>query len=171
MQPEARAALNGVSMATTQAEIAYAILEGIAHSVASCIDANRDIAGVPCRTRWAAGLSGSDALLQMQADLTGLPIHRMQETDRASLRGIAWLAGASGLLWDSLSRRAPPPSRMRCSCRASATTNGPNGVRSGTRAWLPNLTTCRHLPRTDRSGEASNMMGFPSRSATANAPP
>jgi glycerol kinase len=103
MRPEARAALNGVSMATTQAEIAYAILEGIAHSVASCIDANRDIAGVPVRDLVVGGgLSGSDALLQMQADLTGLPIHRMQETDRASLRGIAYLAGASGLMWDSL---------------------------------------------------------------------
>ena len=103
MQPEARAALNGVSMATTQAEIAYAILEGIAHSVASCIDANRDIAGVPVRDLVVGGgLSGSDALLQMQADLTGLPIHRMQESDRASLRGIAYLAGASGLLWDGL---------------------------------------------------------------------
>nr|WP_315595893.1 FGGY family carbohydrate kinase [uncultured Cupriavidus sp.] len=103
MQPEARAALNGVSMATTQAEIAHAILEGIAHSVASCIDANRDIAGIPVTELVVGGgLSGSDTLLQMQADLTGLPIHRMQETDRASLRGIAWLAGASGLLWDSL---------------------------------------------------------------------
>ncbi len=48
------------------------------------------------------GLSGSDALLQMQADLTGLPILRMKETDRASLRGIAFLAGSSGLLWDDL---------------------------------------------------------------------
>ncbi|WP_066741565.1 FGGY family carbohydrate kinase [Cupriavidus sp. D384] len=103
MQPEARAALNGVSMATTQAEIAHAILEGIAHSVASCIDANREIAGIPVTELVVGGgLSGSDTLLQMQADLTGLPIHRMQETDRASLRGIAWLAGASGLLWDSL---------------------------------------------------------------------
>ena len=103
MQPEARAALNGVSMATTQAEIAHAILEGIAHSVASCIDANREIAGIPVTELVVGGgLSGSDTLLQMQADLTGLPIHRMQETERASLRGIAWLAGASGLLWDSL---------------------------------------------------------------------
>ncbi|MGO4761567.1 FGGY family carbohydrate kinase [Cupriavidus sp. 2KB_3] len=103
MQPEARAALNGVSMATTQAEIAHAILAGIAHSVASCIEANRDIAGVAVSGLVVGGgLSGSDALLQMQADLTGLPIHRMQETDRASLRGIAYLAGASGLLWDSL---------------------------------------------------------------------
>jgi len=103
MQPDARAALNGVSMATTQAEIAHAILEGIAHSVTSCIDANREVAGIPVTELVVGGgLSGSDTLLQMQADLTGLPIHRMKETDRASLRGIAWLAGASGLLWDSL---------------------------------------------------------------------
>ena len=103
MQPEARAALNGVSMATTQAEIAHAILAGIAHSVTSCIDANREIAGVDVSSLVVGGgLSGSDALLQMQADLTGLTIHRMKETDRASLRGIAWLAGAQGLLWDSL---------------------------------------------------------------------
>ncbi|MEB0015222.1 FGGY-family carbohydrate kinase, partial [Glaciimonas sp. Cout2] len=78
-------------------------LEGIAHSVSSCIDANREIAGVAVSDLVVGGgLSGSDVLLQMQADLTGLPIHRMQETDRASLRGIAFLAGASGLLWDSL---------------------------------------------------------------------
>ncbi|WP_432239070.1 FGGY family carbohydrate kinase [Herbaspirillum robiniae] len=103
MQPDARAALNGVSMATTQAEIAYAILEGIAHSVASCIEANRELAAVPVSTLTVGGgLSGSDVLLQMQADLTGIPIQRMKETDRASLRGIAYLAGSSGLLWDSM---------------------------------------------------------------------
>ncbi|MNR38087.1 Glycerol kinase [compost metagenome] len=48
------------------------------------------------------GLSGSSALLQIQADLTGMPVRRTKETDRASLRGIAFLAGSSGLLWDSL---------------------------------------------------------------------
>lgn len=48
------------------------------------------------------GLSGSDALLQIQADLVGIPIRRMQEADRASLRGVAFLAGSSGLLWNSL---------------------------------------------------------------------
>ncbi|PZX21982.1 Glycerol kinase GlpK [Cupriavidus phytorum] len=103
MQPEARAALSGISMATTRAEMAFAILEGIAQSVASCIDANQDIAGVPVSALVVGGgLSGSDALLQMQADLSGIPVHRMKETDRASLRGIAYLAGASGLLWDSM---------------------------------------------------------------------
>ncbi|NOV22369.1 glycerol kinase [Cupriavidus necator] len=103
MQPEARAALAGISLATTRAEMAFGILEGIAHSVASCIEANQDIAGVPVSALVVGGgLSGSDALLQMQADLSGVPVHRMKESDRASLRGIAYLAGASGLLWDSM---------------------------------------------------------------------
>ncbi|MFJ3056206.1 FGGY family carbohydrate kinase [Herbaspirillum sp. NPDC087042] len=103
MQPDARASLSGVSMSTTQAEIAHAILEGIAHSVSACVDANSDIAGIPVTTLTVGGgLSGSDVLLQMQADLTGIPIQRMHETDRASLRGVAYLAGASGLLWDSM---------------------------------------------------------------------
>ncbi len=103
MQPEARASLTGVSIASSQAEVAYAILEGIAHAVASCIEANEEVAGVKVSELIVGGgLSGSDALLQIQADLTGMPIRRMRETDRASLRGIAFFAGSSGLLWESL---------------------------------------------------------------------
>ena len=83
--------------------MAYAILEGIAHAVSSCMEANEEVAGVPvAELIVGGGLSGSDALLQIQADLTGMPIRRMRETDRASLRGIAFFAGSSGLLWDSL---------------------------------------------------------------------
>ena len=103
MEANARASLTGISMATTQAEVAYAVLEGIAHSVTSCIEANAAVAGAQVTELIVGGgLSGSDALLRMQANLTGMPICRMQETDRASLRGIAFLAGSSGLLWDSL---------------------------------------------------------------------
>jgi glycerol kinase len=103
LEPAARASLCGVSIATTQAEIAYAILEGIAQSVALCVDANEAVAGV--RTGElivGGGLSGSDTLLQIQADLCGVPVRRMAESERASLRGAAFLAGASGLMWDSL---------------------------------------------------------------------
>lgn len=103
METGARASLTGVSMATTQAEVAYAILEGIAHSVASCIEADVAASGVPVHELVVGGgLSRSDPLLQIQADLIGIPIRRMQEADRASLRGIAFLAGSSGLLWPSL---------------------------------------------------------------------
>ncbi|MNX44284.1 Glycerol kinase [compost metagenome] len=103
MEAGARASLTGVSMATTQAEIAYAILEGIAHSVASCIEADEQASGVRVSELVVGGgLAGSDPLLRIQADLIGIPIRRMQEADRASLRGVAFLAGSSGLLWQSL---------------------------------------------------------------------
>ncbi len=102
MEPDARASLTGISIATTQAQVAYAILEGIAHAVAACMQANAEVAGVEvAELVVGGGLSGSDTLLQIQADLSGIPIRRMAETDRASLRGAAFLAGSNGLLWDS----------------------------------------------------------------------
>jgi len=103
MEPAARASLTGISMATTRGEVAHAILEGIAHSVASCIRSNEEVSTVlVSELVVGGGLSGSSALLQIQADLTGMPVRRMKEAERASLRGIAFLAGSSGLLWDSL---------------------------------------------------------------------
>lgn len=103
LQPGARASLAGLSMATTRAEVAYAILEGIAQSVALCSDANAAVAQVAAdELIVGGGLSASDTLLQVQADLGGVPVRRMRGSDRASLRGAAFLAGSSGLLWDSL---------------------------------------------------------------------
>ncbi|HCJ6373670.1 FGGY family carbohydrate kinase [Citrobacter sp. RHBSTW-00671] len=104
LQPHARASLNGISISTTRSQVAYAILEGIAHSVAACIRANEAATGIPTKELVVGGgLSNSDTLLQIQADLSGIPVRRMAETARASLRGVAFLAGANGLLWDSLS--------------------------------------------------------------------
>lgn len=103
LQPHARASLNGISISTTRSQVAYAILEGIAHSVAACIRANEAATGIPTKELVVGGgLSNSDTLLQIQADLSGIPVRRMAETARASLRGVAFLAGADGLLWDSL---------------------------------------------------------------------
>lgn len=103
MEPNARALLSGISIATTQAEVAYAVLEGIAHSVASCMEANQAVAGTRISELIVGGgLAGSDMLLQIQADVSGVPVRRIREGDRASLRGAAFLAGASGLMWASL---------------------------------------------------------------------
>ncbi|MBU9541213.1 FGGY family carbohydrate kinase [Burkholderia multivorans] len=103
MEPNARALLSGISIATTQAEVAYAVLEGIAHSVTSCMEANQAVARADVSELIVGGgLAGSDTLLQIQADVSGVPVRRIREGDRASLRGAAFLAGASGLLWDSL---------------------------------------------------------------------
>ncbi|MGX1788910.1 FGGY family carbohydrate kinase [Bosea sp. NPDC055332] len=105
IQPAARAALSGLSMASSRAELAYAILEGIAQSVALSLKANEEVAGVAVKELIVGGgLSNSDALLQMQADLAGVPIRRKRDTARATLRGAAYLAGSSGLFWDTLPR-------------------------------------------------------------------
>lgn len=103
MEANARASLTGISIATTQAEVAYAVLEGIAHAVASCVEANVALAGHRARELLVGGgLAASEPLLRMQADLTGMPVRRMRESDRASLRGAAFVAGRNGLLWESL---------------------------------------------------------------------
>ncbi|WP_335621942.1 FGGY-family carbohydrate kinase [Citrobacter sp. FDAARGOS_156] len=49
LQPHARASLNGISISTTRSQVAYAILEGIAHSVAACIRANEAATGIPTK--------------------------------------------------------------------------------------------------------------------------
>ncbi|MDN8600934.1 FGGY family carbohydrate kinase [Citrobacter sp. S2-9] len=104
LQPQARASLNGISISTTRSQVAYAVLEGIAHSVAACMRANEAATGIAVKELVVGGgLSNSDTLLQIQADLSGVPVRRMAETARASLRGAAFLAGSAGLLWDSLS--------------------------------------------------------------------
>ena len=103
MEPAARASVLGISMATSKAELAKAILEGIAHAVTSCMEANQQASHTQvAELLVGGGLAGSDTLLQIQADLMGMPVRRLAETDKASLRGIAFLAGSSGLLWDSL---------------------------------------------------------------------
>jgi len=99
----ARAALQGLSLATGRAEVAHALVDGIAQMVAACVSANAEAAGLPLSQIMTGGtLASSDLLLQMQADLTGVPACRTQQAAHASLRGIAYLAGSHGLLWDDL---------------------------------------------------------------------
>ncbi|MEV5773469.1 FGGY family carbohydrate kinase [Streptomyces antimycoticus] len=102
-QPEATASLTGLTLATTRADLARAVLDGIAHSVCDLIDGVADTMGTPfTRLRVGGGVSGSDPLLQIQADLTGLPLERVADSATASLRGTAYLAGVAQGLWPSL---------------------------------------------------------------------
>lgn len=103
MEPHMKASLSGFSMSTTLPEIAYAVLEGIAHSVASSAEADEQVAGTKItEIVVGGGMSASDPLIQMQADLIGVPMRRLPASEGASLRGAAFLAGSDGLLWDSL---------------------------------------------------------------------
>ncbi|MGO4752605.1 FGGY-family carbohydrate kinase [Streptomyces sp. 2MCAF27] len=66
------------------------------------------------RLRVGGGVSGSDPLMQIQADLTGLPLERVSDSATASLRGTAYLAGVAQGLWPSLEEvvEAQPQGRV-----------------------------------------------------------
>src|SRR5262249_45901300 len=89
----ARAAILGLHTATDRASIARAALESIAFQVADALQAMRTIGEVSLtRLLVDGGLAGSDLLMQMQADLLGIPVERPARGELASL-GIAYLAG------------------------------------------------------------------------------
>lgn len=93
--PFARGLLIGLSRATGRGHIARAALESIALSVADVVACMQRDAGVqPARLRVDGGASGNDLLMQMQADVLGLPIERPAVRETTSL-GAALLAGLS----------------------------------------------------------------------------
>jgi glycerol kinase len=84
--PARRAALAGLSGATGQAEIARATLEGVAFRVREILDHIAGATELPAATVLKAdgGLAASDTLLQIQADITGLPVARHALRDAAA---------------------------------------------------------------------------------------
>lgn len=105
--PGAKAALSGVTAATTRGNIARAVIEGIAHSVVDGLDATAQAAGMrPSEALVGGGLALSDVYLQAQADLSGIPQLRHASAEVASLRGAAFLAASEGTLWADLEEAA-----------------------------------------------------------------
>ncbi len=98
-RPEARGAIFGITRGTTAAHLARAALEGIAHSQADILEAMTEDLGAPLQSlRVDGGAAANDLLLQMQADLLGLPLHRPKLLETTAL-GAALLAGLGVKLW------------------------------------------------------------------------
>ena len=91
--PFARGLIVGISRATTAAHIARAALEAIALSVADVVQAmERDGGFALRRLRVDGGASSNDLLMQMQADVLGVPVDRPAVLETTAL-GAALLAG------------------------------------------------------------------------------
>ncbi|MBA4212702.1 MAG: glycerol kinase [Polaromonas sp.] len=96
-QPEARGSITGLTRGTTMAHIARAALESIAFQSAALLDAmSRDAVaagGVPVsELRVDGGACVNDLLMQIQADLLGIPVVRPAVIETTAL-GAAYLAG------------------------------------------------------------------------------
>lgn len=95
----ARGTLLGMTRGTHRAHIARAALEAIALQVSDVFDAMARDSGIALRElRVDGGASRNDLLMQMQADVLGVPVVRPTTTETTAL-GAAYLAGLAGGLW------------------------------------------------------------------------
>ena len=100
-RPDARAALVGMTRGTTRAHIARAALEAIALQSADLLAAMQQDAAVRLtELRVDGGAAGNDLLMQIQADLLGVPVVRPRVTETTAL-GAAYLAGLAVGFWRS----------------------------------------------------------------------
>jgi len=99
--PYARGALVGITRGTTAAHLARAALEGIAYQVADVLSAMAADSGVPvAELRVDGGAAVNDLLMQLQADLAGVPVVRPRVQETTAL-GAAYLAGLATGVWRS----------------------------------------------------------------------
>jgi glycerol kinase len=80
--------ISGLTLGTRPAQLARAAVESIAHQVADVVDAM----GGAGRVLADGGASGNDVLMQIQADLLGVPVKRARTANLSAL-GAAFLAG------------------------------------------------------------------------------
>lgn len=99
--PFARGAMVGLTRGTTSGHIARAALESIAFQVADLLDAMAADCGIAAtELRVDGGASANNTLMQLQADLLGVPVVRPAVTETTAL-GAAYLAGLGVGFWKS----------------------------------------------------------------------
>ncbi len=104
--PYARGAILGLTRDTTAAHLCRAALESIALQTADLLDAVAADTGRPLpELRADGGAARSDLLMQIQADLLGVPVVRPAMTETTAL-GAAYLAGLATGVWPGLEQLA-----------------------------------------------------------------
>lgn len=99
--PDARGIITGITRGTTAAHLARATLEGIAFQVRDVVEAMRqDLQRGVTFLRVDGGAAGNDLLLQFQADVLQVEIHRPKILETTAL-GAALLAGLAAGVFKS----------------------------------------------------------------------
>ena len=118
--PNARGAIFGLTRGSNRAHLCRAVLEGIALQVHDLLDGMRADSGLQLgELRVDGGAANSGVLLQLQADLLGVPVVRPRDVETTA-RGAAMLAGLAVGLWDRQALQATWQEGARCEPRADA---------------------------------------------------
>jgi glycerol kinase len=95
----ARGTIVGITRGTTSAHIARATLEAIAFQTRDVVDVMATDSGIALRElRVDGGAAANDLLMQIQADVLGVPVVRPAMTETTAL-GAAYLAGLATGFW------------------------------------------------------------------------
>ena len=112
LDPDARAALVGLTASHTRAHVVRAILEGVAFSLRDSFEILKEL-NVPCDTiRLGGGGARSDLWRQIQADIYGHEVELM-EAEEGAAYGVALLAGVAAGAWASVDAACDEVIRMR----------------------------------------------------------
>src|SRR5262245_54148825 len=137
--PHARGTIVGLTRGTTRAHLARAALEGIALQVMDVLKAMEADAGIKLKElRVDGGASANNLLMQLQADLLGVPVVRPKVAETTAL-GAAYLAGLAVGYWKSqadIARQWQTDKRFKPAMKASVR----NGIADG---WARALRQAR----------------------------
>ena len=101
-RPDARGAIVGLSRFHTKAHLARAALEAICFQTRDVLDAMTSDSGVRLRAlKVDGGAAVNDLLMQLQADILGVPVVRPTVTETTAL-GAAYAAGLAVGVWEDL---------------------------------------------------------------------
>ncbi|MEJ2540404.1 MAG: glycerol kinase GlpK [Gemmatimonadota bacterium] len=99
--PEARGMITGLTRGTTRGHLARAALEAMAYQTADVLEAMEEDSGVPLtELRVDGGASQNDWLMDFQAGILGVPVHRAAIVETTAF-GAAGLAGVESGVWES----------------------------------------------------------------------
>jgi glycerol kinase len=100
--PYARATMVGATRGTTGAHLARAALESIAFQTVDVVRAQEADSGIALtELRVDGGAAANDLLMQIQADLLGVPVVRPKVTETTA-QGAAYLAGLAVKFWSGV---------------------------------------------------------------------
>jgi len=143
----AKAAIDGMTLATTRAHIARATLESVGHQIADVLEAMGIAAGE--RTLQVdGGASVSDLVLSILSDITGGRVERAALTEMSAW-GAAAMAGIAGGHW----RRSDAVDAMRGDNAAFAPVASNEERQSMRAAWRSAIQRARYRPADTSSGE------------------
>ncbi|XP_067931200.1 glycerol kinase-like isoform X2 [Watersipora subatra] len=98
-QPDARGTICGLSTCTTKAHIVRAALEAVCYQTREILDAMNSDSGIPLASLQVdGGMTQNSLLMQMQADLVGIPVVRPSMPETTAL-GAAMAAGYCIGVW------------------------------------------------------------------------